>query len=235
MDEIVCTVPEPCDDRDCAYKYHLALYWRHTDGTYTVCDTDGDHLPCEERDVPTPALEMCFWTQYFQYVANTGHDPVHEFVLPDVYASKERVWQARIEHWSGAPRYGLKVTGVRRRGRGPWQTALGAPDTVRDYLLIQENHNCISTFHSFDELHEAGVEINRRSYTEGWLIFAVREYLKPWNHKRVRAWLRRNARLALLHQTEGLGRQRLISGRRALARVEMGCGRRAGRTALAKG
>lgn len=47
----------------------------------------------------------------------------------------KRQWQARVRNWIGAGTHGLKVTGVRRRGRGPWKAVQSAPTEVQDFLF----------------------------------------------------------------------------------------------------
>lgn len=196
MEDIICTVPEPCGDKDCPQQYHLAHYWAYDDGTYTVCDVDGDHTDCEQSDVPTAEHEEQLWINYYEYVARTGDDPVHEFRLPTEH-KKKRKWQARVRRWLGDSKHGLKVTGVRRRGVGLWFPIGNAPQEVRDYLQIQHK-DCIEGFHSFGQLRREAIDCELRIKTdmEIWIRFEVEEAPAPWSAKRIKAYLRKTARQA---------------------------------------
>lgn len=200
-EDIICTVPEPCGDNECRYRYHLAYYWMYDDGTYTVCDCDGDHTPCEETDVPTAEEELRRWRDYFVYVARTGLDPVHEFVRPDT-GKNPRVWQARVRGRDGA----LLVTGFRRRSRGPWIAPRDVPAGVREYFGLDDGDH-LPDFRSLDQLAREATDCEITDRTAGGLNLAatVEEASTPWLERRVRSWLRKKARQAVREKDEQLG------------------------------
>src|SRR4051812_46768534 len=98
VEDIICTVPENCGEPDCKAQWHVAHYWIHADGEYTVCDADGNHEPCD--GIPSAEQVRQAWQEYFCYVVETGFDPLHEFFLP--VTKKNRQWQARIRNWIGS-------------------------------------------------------------------------------------------------------------------------------------
>lgn len=196
MDDIIRTVPWNRDDKDRKAQWHLTHYWHYDDGSFSECDTDGNHEDVDESDVPTPEEAEQAWCDYYRHVASTGHDPLREFVLP-VQKKKKRAWQARIRSWIGNTEHGLKVTGVRRRGRGPWLRVSDAPPEVREYLGIKDRHDCIDSHHSFQQLLDDEVPLVMHGKIEAWLTFEVEEAPRPWTEERTIAWLKRKARQTL--------------------------------------
>ena len=136
-EDIIEQVPEACGDKSCPAQYHMAYYWIYGTGgrsRFSVCDGDGNHEDISRRDVPTPERAAAAWREYYEYVARTGSDPCGEFRPPDVYRNRAHKWQARISRWLGESLFGLKVLGVRRRGRGPWRALNDAPRAVSEFL-----------------------------------------------------------------------------------------------------
>jgi hypothetical protein len=120
-DDIITTIPWTCGFcDDCKVGWHLANYWIYDDGTYSIDKySDGDHDACEQAEVPSADDEQKAWREYYEYVVTTGLDPVSQFHLPALN-KKPHSWQAKIRNSIGSTKDGLRVTGVRRRGRGPW-------------------------------------------------------------------------------------------------------------------
>ena len=204
-EDIICTVPEACGDKDCKYHFHLAHYWAYDDGTFSVCDTDGNHESCEESDVPNAEQECRLWLEYYEYVASTGHDPCNEFRLP-VDRKKPHQWQARVRNWIGASAHGLKVTGVRRRGRGPWIDPHEATKEVQEYLFLGGNAALATLGTDLKTMDEflgttanpnLGMTNRQVNPIEVWHTFSVDESPAPWSAERTAAWLKRKAREAV--------------------------------------
>lgn len=82
MEDIICTVPTQCGEKDCSVGWHIEHYWAYPDGTYTVCDSDGNHDPCDAKDVPSADAAQKLWREYSAHVAATGDDPLSEFTIP---------------------------------------------------------------------------------------------------------------------------------------------------------
>jgi hypothetical protein len=195
--DIISTIPYFCDDCD---TWHLSHYWYYPDdGTYSECDSDGNHEDCDESDVPTAEQELQAWRDYYRYVAREGKDPVGQFSLPSS-GKVSRRWQARVRNWIGAKTQGLKVSGVRRRGKGPWIDPKEAPSEVAEYISLT-NKSCIDGFHSFDQLKdeaEPSVTVKIRNGIEARINFTVDEHLPEWSEKRISVWLKRKATEALM-------------------------------------
>lgn len=191
-EDIVATVPYPCDDTECPYQWHLIHYCLHKDGSYTQCNEDGDHTPWDEANVPDPTKQTELWNVYFDFVRETGTDPLREFKLPNRKTTWHR-WQARIRQRLG----GLMVTGVRRRGRGPWLPLRQASAPVLEYLKPVKD---------YADLDQLIADIDdpyvRRNPLEMWLTFTVQEPGRPWSEDRLAAWLRRQAREAKLQMVK---------------------------------
>ena len=127
MEDIICTMPECCGERDCPVGWHIAHYWAYDDGTYSVCDSDGNHDDCDASDVPTGEQQQAAWLDYSRYVAATGCDPLGEFNTPRVAKRKERYTAAFRKSILGA-----SLVAVRRGGRVVPLRDL--PQRVIDYL-----------------------------------------------------------------------------------------------------
>lgn len=130
MDDIICTVPEACGERDCPVGWHLAHYWAYGDGTYSVCDSDGNHDACEQSDVPTGEQQDAAWLDYSRHVAATGCDPLGEFNVPRTTKRKERYTAAFRLSIIGAA-----LVAVRRAGKVVPLREL--PQRVADYLEVE--------------------------------------------------------------------------------------------------
>ena len=128
MDDIICTMPECYGENDCPVVWHLAHYWRYDDGTFSVCDADGNHDDCDESDVPTSAEHEAAWLDYSRHVAATGCDPLGEFMgVPRTTKRKERYTAAFRPSILGG-----QLVAVRRGGK---VVPLGdLPQRVIDYL-----------------------------------------------------------------------------------------------------
>jgi len=130
MEDIICTVPEACGEKDCPVGWHLAHYWAYDDGTYSVCDSDGNHDGCEQSDVPTCEQHQSAWLVYSRHVAATGCDPLGEFNVPRATKRKERYTAAFRLSILGAA-----LVAVRRGGKVVPMRDL--PQRVADYLCVE--------------------------------------------------------------------------------------------------
>ena len=129
-DDIICTMPEACGEKDCPVGWHLAHYWAYDDGTYSVCDSDGNHDGCDAGDVPTIEEEEAAWLDYSRHVAATGSDPLGEFNVPRTTKRKERYTAAFRLSILGAA-----LVAVRRGGKVVPLRDL--PQRVVDYLCVE--------------------------------------------------------------------------------------------------
>lgn len=130
MEDIICTVPEACGENDCPVGWHLAHYWANDDGTYSVCDSDGNHDDCDEGDVPSCEQQEAAWLDYSRHVAATGCDPLGEFNVPRATKRKERYTAAFRLSILGA-----SLVAVRRAGKVVPLRDL--PQRVVDYLCVE--------------------------------------------------------------------------------------------------
>jgi hypothetical protein len=127
MSETICTVPWECGERECPVGWHVHHYCLDEDGTYTVCDSDGNHDPCEEGDVPAFDKQDAAWLDYSRHVAATGCDPLGEFMVARTTKRKERYTAAFRRSILGA-----SLVAVRRAGK--ILTLRDLPQRVTDYL-----------------------------------------------------------------------------------------------------
>lgn len=134
MDDIICTVPEQCGEKDCPVGWHLAHYWAYDDGTYSVCDCDGNHDGCDADDLPTADDVHEAWMQYARYVADTGTDPLHEYTVRRDNTTRERYTAAFRKSVLGA-----SLVEVKRRGARVPLPSL--PQHVAEYLCVQQGTN----------------------------------------------------------------------------------------------
>jgi hypothetical protein len=127
MSGIICTVPWCCGERGCPTRWHIEHYWFQDDGTYSVCDSDGNHDGCEQSDVPTCEQQEAAWLDYSRHVAATGCDPLGEFNVPRMTKRKERYTAAFRKSILGAA-----LVAVRRAGKVVPLRDL--PQRVIDYI-----------------------------------------------------------------------------------------------------
>jgi hypothetical protein len=217
MQEPICSVPWHCGNSDgCKVGWHKATYWvDDSEKTgYTVDNyTDGDHEAAGAGDLPSAEQEVEAWNAYYRSVAETGLDPLAEFRLP-AQRRVSRKWQASVRNWIGSTEHGLRVIGVRRRGRGPWLNPLEAPVDVRDFLFLGHPAytfggdliGCKSSLGpelaTFEQLKETATNCTLSvrkvlGHIQAVLSFSVDEAPSPWHADRSKAWLKRKAKEAL--------------------------------------
>lgn len=186
MGDIICTVPEACDDKDCPAAWHLSHYWVYDDGTYSVCDSDGNHDPCDEDDVPSWEQVEAAWLEYSRHVAATGCDPLGEFMVARTTKRKER--------YTAAFRKGIAGPVLIKLTRGGKSVPVHEiPGRVAEFLMIKRtnNPNC-NTFDGDWETLAAcdGVKVYRGVAR---ITFTI-EHGEPRGDAAVSADLRRAAR-----------------------------------------
>ncbi|KKK88560.1 hypothetical protein LCGC14_2741910 [marine sediment metagenome] len=134
MEALLFDMPYPCDIRRCAGRWHKDIYWMYEDGTYGTCDQDGNHdgEPFGAEDLPTVAEQDAAWGRYYEYVAETGEDPLHEIYVSYGYKV--------VELWTFDIANSILGTVIRRwcRGRGPWHQGgrVSLPDHVLEFMLL---------------------------------------------------------------------------------------------------
>ena len=133
MEDIICTIPNACDNKDCPHDWHLAHYWIYDDGTYSVCDSDGNHEDCEECDVPDANTVDRLWKDYSRYVLATGTDPLGEFLIKREIQKKER-WTFEF----GQNSNGMYLRYAGRRGR--WKAPRFLPEHVLMYAQVRDDN-----------------------------------------------------------------------------------------------
>jgi len=129
-DHIRASVPEACGERDCPVGWHIAHYWAYSDGTFSVCDSDGNHGDVDESDIPSFEDQEAAWYAYAQHVAETGEDPIGEYLVPTTRTVRER-YRATFRQSILGP----VLVRVRRRYRDVPLRDL--PPYLTDYLNVQ--------------------------------------------------------------------------------------------------
>lgn len=132
MDTIIFTAPYLCDDKQCAYDWHMATYHALDQGGYAVDTlTDGDFEDVTEQEFEAElAAAPSRHTAYAQWVLEHGADPLGEFTTPRTRKVRER-WEFR---WTKSL-VGARCTLIRRNSGTPgtWRPPF-APVHVREYL-----------------------------------------------------------------------------------------------------
>ena len=107
--------------------WYRTLYWNYDDGSYSECDTDGNHEPCEREDIPTIEEEQKSWNEYYAYVGETGKDPLNQVAGVKGYFDTIELWTFDIAR-------SIVGTVIRRwrRGRGEWHN--GGRDSLPEYV-----------------------------------------------------------------------------------------------------
>lgn len=147
MDHIIYTIPEECGNRACRAQWHLRHIWKYDDGTFSECDSDGNHDALDAADIPS-YNEVCrAWLEYSKYVVQTGEDPLHEFrVARDV--TRREAWRVKIAPSICRP----VILYGQRAGRFFWAREL--PEHVRNYFNLNGRH-MLADFSTWQEFVEA--------------------------------------------------------------------------------
>jgi hypothetical protein len=139
-EDIIATVPHACGDKDCSVGWHLEHYWIYSDGTYSVCDADGNHDDCDADDAPSPDEVSRRWLDYSRHVAETGADPLAEFTVKRTVTRKES-WR-----FDFGPSILGTVVNRAKRGRKTVDPRY-LPEHVREYLTITKaSHSSMESF-----------------------------------------------------------------------------------------
>lgn len=125
MEDIICSCPYYCDDCE---KWHVLHYWAYDDGTYSQCDSDGNHDPCEEDEVPTYKECDDAWYQYAKHVLETGDDNLGEYTI---HNEREVTFVAVLADAAD----GIVVEEI-RNGDRRYHDPSRAPKPAREYLQM---------------------------------------------------------------------------------------------------
>jgi len=117
--DIVMELPSWCDDCE---TWHQEFIWAHADGTYSSCDSDGDHEPIDEADIPSWEEHERLWREYTEWVLERGEDPLGNFFVRYSIKVKER--------WPGGPDQ-ESLAGQRRQHGVSVQ-----PETVTEHAFV---------------------------------------------------------------------------------------------------
>ena len=180
MEDILFSIPSYCDDCETWHQEHI---WMYDDGTYTSCDSDGDHEPLEAEDVPSQEEHDRLWCEYSQWVAEHGEDPLGNFYVHHSIKVKER-WQFKVTKTLVGPR----LTGAARARRAYLPTDL--PEHVKSFLNLDSSGK-LGDFNTWEELHDVLPDIKPGK----WFV-AHLEYDKPRSPALIARELRKAARNA---------------------------------------
>lgn len=98
--------------------------------------SDGDHEDCNEKDVPEPEKLARDWLEYHRYVAETGEDPLGEFMVQRTRKVK-KVWFVSIAKTADGTPY---LSRIKHAGRYYSPFDLKAlPEYVKEYCLVKES------------------------------------------------------------------------------------------------
>jgi len=188
MEDIICTVPWCCGESDCPVGWHLEHYWIYDDGTYSVCDNDGNHDECDESDVPTFEQASAAWRDYSRHVAETGCDPLGEFSgVPRTTKRKERYTAAFRPSILG-----VQLVSIKRGGKAIPLSEI--PQRVIDYLECERRPGAAGSL-VFSDGWNALLALDCVKLYRGTarVTFTI-EHEEPRSEKVIEAELRRAAR-----------------------------------------
>jgi hypothetical protein len=160
MEDIVCSCPYYCDDCD---KWHITHYWAYDDGTYSECDSDGNHDGCDEEDVPT--FEECddAWCDYSKHVLETGEDELSAFTI---YREKEVTFVAVLADEAD----GIIVKEIRSK-RHRYKPGR-APKAAQEYLQMQ----FVNDYWRMADLGCGNCHKTKEEHANGKCLFASSHY-----------------------------------------------------------
>ena len=178
MDDIIATVPYHCGEH-----WHLTHYWMYADGSFSECDTDGNHDDIDADDVPGAEDIAMAWREYAQHVVETGEDPLREYFVKRETVKRE-TWHFRI-----VPSIlGACVTQARHGKRFDFDPRYLPPHVVA-YLNLAVKSNALQDFPRWKLFEETFPD-----YKPGtWMRHAI-EHRVPRNPETVTRELRAMAR-----------------------------------------
>jgi len=124
MSDIIMEMPWNSDDG--WYRTYYCVKWDAPG--YTVGDEDGDHEDIGEEDLPSYEEHDKAWKSYHEDVAETGSDPLCNFILDYTYKVPRR-YKVELRNSLG----GVMVCRW-KWGRKAWSSG-PMPKAVADYLL----------------------------------------------------------------------------------------------------
>lgn len=163
MEDILMTIPSYCDDCGTWHQEHI---WAYDDGSYTSCDSDGNHDPLDAEDVPSQEEHDRLWKEYSQWVLEHGDDPLGNFYVKYSSKVKER-WQFKLVKTLVGPRLILSRRGTRS------YFADDLPKHVRSFLNLDASGK-LGDFANWDELLAVLPDIKPSK----WFVAHI-EYDKP--------------------------------------------------------
>ena len=185
MEDIICTIPWHCGDKNCSVQWHLRHFWTYDDGTYSECDSDGNHDDIDAEDIPSADDQRRAWREYSAHVAETGEDPLGEFTIKRHIVRRE-TWRFKI-----VPSIlGAVVTQAQRARKFYWPREL--PDHVRQYLNLRPGNHALQDFPTWQSFIETFPD-----HKPGKWFYATLEHKVPRKPEIVARELRAGARKAL--------------------------------------
>jgi hypothetical protein len=163
MEDIILEIPSYCDDCE---TWHKHFVWAYDDGSYSICDSDGDHESIEQEDVPSVEEHDRQWEEYRQWVLEYGKDPLGQFYVRHVAKTKER-WQFRFIKTLVGPR----LSDARRAKHAYTQSDL--PEHIKSFLNLDSSGK-LGDFASWEELIKVLPDIK----ADRWFTAHI-EYDKP--------------------------------------------------------
>lgn len=143
MGDIICTIP--CRD---AGHWRVRHFWAYGDGTYSECDSDGNHDDIDEEDIPSLDDQHMAWQEYSAHVAETGEDPLNEFFVKR-HVLRREAWRFKIS----PSILGIVVTQCQRAGKFLWPREL--PAHAREYLNLHSSNHSMQDFPTWQSFVEA--------------------------------------------------------------------------------
>lgn len=146
----------PWQDTDEDDSWIMSSYYVDENGeiTYDSC-SDGDAQPIDEEMMPTLDESVAAWCRYYDFVIETGFDPLDQFMIRTKKHLKER--------WGAC--FCKTIAGVRvmrvKRGKREYHP-VDVPEHVRQYLWMKpDKGTSCNTLLTVEDMKSIGVPYHR--------------------------------------------------------------------------
>lgn len=218
MSDIICSRAWYDEDYDGPDGWNIEHLWAYSDGTYTTCDSDGNHESFES-EFEGEALEdevssYCkdaeqSWIDYAQDCAQTGEDPLGQFNVRQTVNKKEN-WVIWFTDWIGREEHGYAVIDGRHGSVKPGRTDIKSPHQfskeVAEYLQLKKvgDRYCMEGVTLEDIRNSVGYVSNAQSVDGKRYMKLQITYDKPRNARDVAKDVKAAAKKSLEREVQNL-------------------------------
>jgi hypothetical protein len=183
-------------DDDTWHEEHLWMEGNGRRVRYTICDSDGNHEPCSKREADLFINESPdSWKEYNRYVAETGDDPLHNFLVTRTI-KKRRKFIVYLAPWIGMSTHGVAVTSARFGGKVCEPKDF--PKWLNDFCMVKKTGSRYYLDGITDpdkDLQDVGGYLGK--WKSGWYFKGAAEWTEPRNPAALKRELKKKATAAL--------------------------------------